>query len=160
MVVEKATANASQRPKIDLAPLQSVIKETLQQAQAGMREASRDVLLNRNVVIVMLAGVLMCGIGVWWGGQQSDARWTPWCNNSMIGQASGCGWPSPAPAVRVKRRGEKTGCRLRGSVLNGIGFYWVLFAVQKCSCIVGWNPYKTYQPHIKSSCLMAVSGGV
>lgn len=75
--VENATAGAVQQPKVDLAPLQSVIKETLQQTQAGMREASRDAMLNRNVVIVALAGVLMCGIGVWWGGQQSDRQWRP-----------------------------------------------------------------------------------
>ena len=75
--VENAIASAVQQPRVDLAPLQSVIKETLQQMQAGMLEASRDAMLNRNVVIVALAGVLMCGIGVWWGGQQSDARWNP-----------------------------------------------------------------------------------
>ncbi|MES2000369.1 MAG: hypothetical protein V4446_13745 [Pseudomonadota bacterium] len=39
----------------------------LQQTQSGIREASRDATLNRNVVIVALAGVLMCDIGVWWG---------------------------------------------------------------------------------------------
>ena len=75
--VENATAGVVQQPRADLAPLQSVIKETMQQTQVGMREASRDAMLNRNVVIVALAGVLMCSIGVWWGGQQSDARWSP-----------------------------------------------------------------------------------
>jgi len=75
--VENATAGAIQQPKVDLAPLQSVIKEIMQQTQAGMREASRDAMLNRNVVIVALTGVLMCGIGVWWGGRQSDAQWRP-----------------------------------------------------------------------------------
>ena len=75
--VENATAGAIQQPRVDLAPLQSVIKETMQQGQAGMREASRDAMLNRNVVIVALAGVLMCGIGVWWGGHQSDQQWRP-----------------------------------------------------------------------------------
>ncbi len=75
--VENAAAGAIQQPRVDLAPLQSVIKETMQQAQAGMREASRDAMLNRNVVIVVLAGVLMCGIGVWWGGHQSDQQWRP-----------------------------------------------------------------------------------
>lgn len=75
--VENAAANAIQQPKVDLAPLQSVIRETMQQTQAGMREASRDAMLHRNVVIVALAGVLMCGIGVWWGGRQSDAQWRP-----------------------------------------------------------------------------------
>lgn len=75
--VENATANAIQQPKVDLAPLQSVIKETMQQTQAGMREAGRDAMLNRNVVIVALAGVLMCGIGVWWGGRQADQQWRP-----------------------------------------------------------------------------------
>ncbi len=74
---ENVIANAIQQPKVDLTPLQPVIKETLQQTQAVMRETCRDAMLNRNVVIVALAGVLMCGIGVWWGGQQSDARWNP-----------------------------------------------------------------------------------
>ncbi len=76
-VIESAIAGAVQQPRVYLAPLLSVIKETLQQTQAGMREASRDAMLNRNVVIVALAGVLMCGIGVWWGGRQSDAQWRP-----------------------------------------------------------------------------------
>lgn len=75
--VENATAGAIQQPRVDLAPLQSVIRETMQQTQAGMREASRDALLNRNVIIVALAGVLMCGIGAWWGGRQSDQQWRP-----------------------------------------------------------------------------------
>lgn len=75
--VENTTAGAIQQPRVDLAPLQSVIRETMQQVQSGMREASRDAMLHRNVVIVALAGVLMCGIGVWWGGRQSDQQWRP-----------------------------------------------------------------------------------
>lgn len=75
--VENATAAAVQQPRVELAPLQSVIRETLQQSQASIRDVSRDAMLNRNIVIVTLAGVLMCGIGVWWGGHQADQQWRP-----------------------------------------------------------------------------------
>ncbi|MHB1247576.1 MAG: hypothetical protein ACYCZH_14125 [Sulfuriferula sp.] len=42
-------------------PLQSVIKETMQQAQAGMRQASRDAMLNRNVVLFRCPVASCCG---------------------------------------------------------------------------------------------------
>ena len=71
--IENAIADAVQPPRVDLAPLLPM----LQQTQAGLREASRDAMLNRNVIIVALASVLMCGIGAWWGGQQADAQWKP-----------------------------------------------------------------------------------
>lgn len=65
--IQLAVENAAvQQPRVELAPLQSVIKETLQQTQFGIREASRDTMLNRNAAIVALAGVLMCDIGIWW----------------------------------------------------------------------------------------------
>ena len=64
--IQLAVENAAvQQPRVELAPLQSVIKETLQQTQFGIREASRDTMLNRNAAIVALAGVLMCDIGIW-----------------------------------------------------------------------------------------------
>ena len=64
--VENATTGVVQQPKVDHTALQSVFKEV-----------SRDALLNRNVGIVVLAGILMSGIGVGWGGYQSDQQWRP-----------------------------------------------------------------------------------
>lgn len=45
--------------------------------QGALREAAKDALVNRHLIIAVLAGILMAMAGVWWGGYQSDQRWEP-----------------------------------------------------------------------------------
>ena len=73
--VEDATTKAIQQPKIDLAPLQATINETMRQTQATMVEIGRDAFFNRHIAIMAAAGILMGIAGIWWGGHTRDLQW-------------------------------------------------------------------------------------
>lgn len=75
LAVEDATANCIQQPKVDLMPLQAIIKESLQQAQEKMVEAGRDAIFNRHIAIMVAAGILLGIAGVWWGGYTSELQY-------------------------------------------------------------------------------------
>lgn len=81
-VIARAVAKAA------ASDIQSVVEEAMAGFQkpasvaldpatihAAVKEASKDAFLNRNLIIVVLAGLLMSILAGWFSGWQSDKRW-------------------------------------------------------------------------------------
>lgn len=73
--VEDATANITYQPKVDLTPLQAVIKESLQQVPVTITASSHDAFFNRHIIIMAMIGILLGIAGIWYGGYSSDQQW-------------------------------------------------------------------------------------